>query len=107
MTQNYNTAAKSPNTLSINTTVTLHDVVKLQIELPYFCKDNSGAYFSVESPTKTTRVKHYESINVVDVQSGPTGQYEASIAQATAVTEDEFKNILTYAMTYIMSDKAA
>lgn len=96
-----------PKTLSINTTVQVTEVVEAQIELPYFCKSEDGTYYFVESEEKTTTIKHYDSIGVVDMQTGPTSYYKAAIARAVAVSEEDFDMQYKLANSLFKHTKAA
>jgi hypothetical protein len=108
--QNYTTEATSPKTLKINTTVQLTDIVEAEISLPYFCKDSDGSYYFFESPEKCTSLKQYTGLCQVQISYGKSDWFLRQIAKdfknIEVIPEEEFTNLLTYAVTGLMTPAA-
>jgi hypothetical protein len=104
--QNYTTEANVPKTLKLSATVVHSEVVETQLTLPYFCKDQAGDYFFIESESKVTRVRNFDAINLLSVSVADLNYWKSDILKAVAITEEEFTNLLTYAVTGLMTPAA-
>lgn len=91
-------------TLKINTTVTVHDVVEMEVELPYFCKSKDDTYYKVISRDSALRVVFQEFGRlspVVLIMQGSTSIWQKDIAESVQVSETEFHLAVSLALDHI------
>ncbi len=101
------TKLESSSTMKITTTVTHTDNVELEIELPYFCKDEgTGKFYMLESDKKIVTVDPSNIYTAIVSCSSPS-IYSSEIAKSVIITEDEFRDALLAAFTNITSSKKA
>jgi hypothetical protein len=74
--------------MKLQTTITVHDVVEVDIELPYYCK-TSDSFLLVVSETEALRVTCQGCNSIMTTK--PTAEHtKEEIASATACTQKEF-----------------
>jgi hypothetical protein len=90
--------------MKIQTTVTVNELVEVDIQLPYYCKNGDTLYFiqSEDLTIEVTNNTYYSS-----VMTNPTSWVEKKVASAVTVTEDEFNEALQLALNKIPSPSKA
>jgi hypothetical protein len=108
--QTTQTTPNDQKTLKFSTAVQLTDIVEAEISLPYFCKDSDGNYYFFESPEKCTSLRQYTGLCQVQISYGKSDWFLKQIAKdfknIEVIPEEEFTNLLTYAVTGLMTPAA-
>jgi hypothetical protein len=97
--QNYSTTTEqTKSSMKIQTTVTVHDTVELDIELPYYCK-TADAFIKVVAEDKAVRVSSFGTLIMI---TDPSFDHNAKeIASAVVATEDQFNQAYENALSNI------
>lgn len=90
--------------MKIQTTVTVNEIIEVEIELPYYCK-YEDKFFKVISEKKTIQVTARETYS--NICSTQTWLYEKDIARATTILSYEFENAYLNALSNISSTPKA
>jgi hypothetical protein len=87
--------------MKIQTTVTVNELVELDIQPPYYGKVGDNIFLFIQSEDLTIEVRNdtYYSL----IEASPTNWHSKKIADSVAITEDEFNEALSIAQNKIPS----
>jgi hypothetical protein len=92
--------------MKIQTTVTVNELIEMEIEFPYYCKTEDAFYYVI-SENKAIRVSNYNSCECVMVTSPQHSHTAREIGKAVACSEKDYEAALNNALQAIHSPSKA
>jgi hypothetical protein len=91
--------------MKIQATVTVHDLVELDVRLPYFCKDAEGYFYAVYDEKNVLKIKRIDDF--VSILKGSIRIFDSEVAKGVAITEEEFNQAYGSALQLLNRLEAA
>jgi hypothetical protein len=93
-----------PERIKIKTTIAVYDMVEVEIDLPYYCKDKNGSFYCVHKPDVVYQIKHSDTFTMVIKTS--LFVMDKNIAEATKCPRDEYLEALEIATDNFLKSEA-